>query len=248
MNESVISPIVTSDTEGVLVKKLGFRIFINPRLTPVKWIEIIRKGAYERHFVKLFQKECKKGMTVLDVGAQYGYYSFLAAKLVGPKGKVFSFEPDPKSYSLLLKGIKANNFKNIVPVCKAISNINGSMNITLPYMNPTREVSFSVKTVSLDDFFKYIDIDIIKMDIDGAETFALKGMREILKRDLKIFLELHPDFIRDFGGSPVVCVNALLQNDFKIYSLDSIPKFVELDPDNIDENIGHYFCSKQEKT
>ena len=227
MNKSVISPIATSDTEGVLVKKLGFRIFINPRLTPVKWIEIIRKGAYERHFVKLFQKECKKGMTVLDVGAQYGYYSFLAAKLVGPKGTVFSFEPDPKSYSLLLKGIKANNFKNIVPVCKAISN-----------------------TVTLDNFFKDYkrDINIIKMDIDGAETFALKGMREILKRDLKIFLELHPDFIRDFGGSPVVCVNALLQNDFKIYSLDSIPKFVELDPDNIDENIGHYFCSKQEKT
>ena len=239
MNKSVISPIATSDTEGVLVKKLGFRIFINPRLTPVKWIEIIRKGAYERHFVKLFQKECKKGMTVVDCGAQYGYYSFIAAKLVGPKGKVFSFEPNPDCYSLLIKGIEANGFTNIVPVCKAISNSNGSMKITQPYLVPMTDAHFSAETVTLDDFFKDYkrDIDIIKMDIEGAEMFAVGGMTKLLKTDLKIFLEHHPEHIKQFGGSPSDCLNELIRNGFKIYSTD------------IDDNsVRHYFCSKGEKT
>lgn len=235
------------DKRGILVKKQDFRIFINPRITPVKWIEIIRKGIYERYQVKLFQKECKEGMAVLDLGAQYGYYTFIAAKLVGSGGRVFSFEPNPDCYSFLLKGIKANGFTNVVPVCKAISNNIGSTLISQPYLTPMKEVSFSSETVTLDDFFKDYEgnIDIIKMDIEGAEVFALEGMKNLLKRDLKIFLELHPIFIRQFGGSPIDCLNELIKNDFKIYLQGDTHESVEVDMDNIDNNVRHYFCSKQ---
>lgn len=234
------------DKKDFLVKKHGFRIFIDPRITPVKWIEIIRKGIYERCQIKLFKKECKKGMTVLDLGAQYGYYSFIAAKLVGSRGKVFSFEPNPDCHSLLLKGIEANGFTNVVPVCKAISNTNGSTSIYQPYITDDEDISFSAETVTLDDFLKDCEdnIDIIKMDIEGAELFAVGGMKNILKSNLKIFLELHPTFIRQFGGSPRDCLNVLLKNNFEIYLQEDSHDLVEVDLDNIDDNVRHYFCYK----
>ena len=248
MKEGVISPIVTADTESILVKKHGFRMFINPKMILPKWINIEKNGLYERHQVELLKKECKNGMTFVDLGARHGYYTFIGATLVGSKGRVFAFEPNPDCYQRIMKGIKANGFANIIPVCKAVSNKTGlTVDIIQPYLIPFKDVVIPSQTVALDDFFKDYgrNIDIIKMDIEGAEVFALEGMKQLLKKDLKIFLELHPVFIRQFGSTPFDCLNVLIRNGFTIYKQEQSHELIEVDLDNIADTVEHYLCTKR---
>ena len=67
-------------------------------------------------------KEIQPGDTVLDLGANIGYFTLLFAKLVGNNGIVFAFEPEPQNIALLTKNIKINNYKNVTLVPKAVSN------------------------------------------------------------------------------------------------------------------------------
>ena len=188
---------------------------------------------YERYETSLFQKEVKEGMTVVDLGAHIGYYTLIAARLVGKNGRVFSFEPEPDNYSLLVKSIEANGYKNITPVQKAVSDKVGTTKL---FVSPTDAGVHSiynphewrkcieVETVTLDGFFGEGKdrIDVIKMDIEGAEPAALQGMRKILtkNRDIKIFSEFFPEPIRRGGCSPEEYLNELVNFGFTIFNID----------------------------
>ena len=67
----------------------------------------------------LVKRIVRNGDIVVDIGAHIGYYTLIFARLVGPKGKVFAFEPEPNNFNLLIKNIKINGYKNIIPVQKA---------------------------------------------------------------------------------------------------------------------------------
>lgn len=92
----------------------GHKMFIEP----ADGLEFLIKPHHEEFETEIFKKEIKKGDTVLDLGAHIGYYTLLAAKLVGEKGKVFAFEPEPTNFALLKKNIKINNHQNVIPVQK----------------------------------------------------------------------------------------------------------------------------------
>ena len=68
---------------------------------------------YEPEIRKIFKSHVKRGCTVVDIGAHIGYYTLLSAKLVGPEGKVFAFEPNPENCLILERSIAANNFHNV---------------------------------------------------------------------------------------------------------------------------------------
>ena len=70
-------------------------------------------GVYEKAETKFFQSACRKGMTFLDVGANVGYYTALAARAVGPTGKIIALEPDPESFKCLEQTIAANGTENV---------------------------------------------------------------------------------------------------------------------------------------
>ncbi len=78
-------------------------------------------GVYEPLETKLVRKEVKKSDVVLDIGANIGYYTLILAKLVGKKGRVFAFEPDPTNFALLKKNISINGYKNVILVPKAVA-------------------------------------------------------------------------------------------------------------------------------
>jgi FkbM family methyltransferase len=143
----------------------------------------------------------------VDVGAHYGFYSLLVARNVGQKGKVYAFEPDPSNYKLLLKNIKANNMEDIiVPVNKAVSDRIGVITFfpgkesgggSLYASRYTASKSITVETVTLDEFFEHEGwpaIDVIKIDIEGAEKAALEAMKKMSarNRDLKLIIEFSP--------------------------------------------------------
>ena len=82
---------------------------------------------YEPSETKTIKTHVKKGDVVLDIGANIGYYTLIFAELVGEKGKVYAFEPDPTNFDLLRKNVEINGYRNITLIQKAVSNKNGKI-------------------------------------------------------------------------------------------------------------------------
>ena len=196
--------------------------------------QLLFKGTYEQYTTALFKQLTKMGMTVVDIGANIGYFTLLAASLVGEKGKVFAFEPEPRNYALLVKNIEVNGYKNVIPLQKAVSNEAGKVELFVDTVTSGEHSLFKaaverekkssiepiiVDVVSLDEFLKDNErpIDIIKMDIQGAEMVALLGMVKTVRNndDLKIFTEFWPYGLQQSGVSPEEYYNKLMQLGFK---------------------------------
>jgi FkbM family methyltransferase len=222
--------------------------------------------AFEKFETKLFKSLIRKGMVVVDIGAYVGHYTLIAADLVGEKGKVFAFEPDPDNFALLLKNLEVNRCQNVIPVQKAIADRNGKTRLFLAQENKgdhriydsyDGRKSITVDVTSLDDFFKERDyrVDVIKMDIEGSEMAALNGMTKILKKndDLKILTEFWPSGLRRFGTYPKKFLNKLREFGFELYHINEERKFIE--PIDVtratemckDEEHINIFCKKKNK-
>jgi len=203
------------------------------------------QGIYEAQVTELFENIVTGGMTFVDVGASIGYHTLTAARLVGKKGRVFSFEPEPYSYELLVKNIESNEYSNITAVRKAISNKNGKARLFVPEgqfgksllledrIFPSGE-QIEVDTQTLDDFFYdnsggYNGVDVIKMDVEGAEPLVIAGMTNIIQsnRQLKIVTELYPKRLIQWGSSPQEYLDMLLRHGFEIYNLNELTNNIE---------------------
>lgn len=184
-------------------------------------------GVWEKFQTKLFRENIKKGMTVVDVGAHIGYYTLLAAKLVGSKGKVFAFEPNKDRFQLLLKNVKINGFKNIVCINKAVVDKSGQMELLILYDN-TKDIT---QTVSLDDFFKNRseEIDLIKIDTDGADVLVVKGAQNLVRKNhhIAILTELWPAGLKRFGSSLGSYLKLLNSLGFKLFQINEADQTME---------------------
>jgi FkbM family methyltransferase len=170
------------------------------------------------------------GDNFIDIGANLGYMSINASKIVGPKGKIISFEPDNTIYNLLENNISLNNVENIKLNKIGLSNYNGeaSFNIAtesglsrLENKNNNLEglilqTKTTIKVNTLDSYlsennFTNLKIKMIKIDVEGHELNILEGAVNVLK-DSKpiIILEINP--------------GALIQNDL---SLTNIVNFLD---------------------
>jgi FkbM family methyltransferase len=165
--------------------------------------ELLYESAYEPYEAEVFRQFLAEGMTVVDVGANIGYYTLLAAKLVGDKGRVFAFEPEPQNYTLLTRNIELNKCKNVTAIRKAVSSKIGTADLFINteagahgfLAERTGIIGVTtVETVSLDEYFKKREYptDVIKIDVEGAELPVLSGMKNVIKKNdnLRIFTEL----------------------------------------------------------
>ena len=198
-------------------------------------------GTYlsEKSMVNLFTGSVTEGMTVVDIGAHFGYYTLLAARAVGIKGKVFCFEPEPSNYALLLKNIEENNYNNVVPIQKAVTNTTGSIKLfiakdpsghSIACDNPLQK-AIDIDSITLDDFFRGREypIDVIKVDVEGAEMTILQGMRNIIakNRQLNIFTEFNPGALTRTGYSPKEYFRLLTDYGFQIYMINEQKQSLE---------------------
>lgn len=173
----------------------------------------------------------KPGMTFVDIGAHIGYYSLLASRKVGINGKVFSFEPDPRNYVLLVSNIFANNCTNVIPIQKAVADYTGTSKFFVaPYSvshSLYKDVSIptlsilEIEVISLDDYFRQLNwpsINLVKMDIEGAEISALRGMKELCSRNpyLKLIVEFKPRRIHAAGYTIEDFFSTLIELGFHI--------------------------------
>ena len=216
----------------VLIDVQGSKMYVDSRDIGVAPF-LLEWGFYEKYETELFKRLVKKGMVVVDVGANIGYYTLLAAHLVGDEGKVFAFEPDPNNYSLLCKNIEVNGYRNVIPVRKAVFSKSGEMELfldesnlgghSLSEANVDKGASIMVEVTSLDDYFRNTDykIDVIKMDVQGSEMAVLEGMANIINQndDLKIITEFWPMGLRNSGSSPAGFLNKLVECGFSLYQI-----------------------------
>ena len=191
--------------------------------------------AYEPETTRLFQSVVKPGMTFIDVGAHVGYYSLLAARQVGPEGKVFAFEPEPVNYSLLVKNVELNEYQNISPIPEAVSSSNGFSTLFVSALDSGRNSVFhhglpengsvQVATTTLDAFLEergWPKVDIIKIDVEGAELDVLGGMTELLRKseNLKLIIEFNPALLQSAGVDPAMFLDAPGPGRFRIYAIE----------------------------
>ena len=196
-------------------------------------------GSYEEFETELVKKEVQREDVVLDIGANIGYYTLIFAKLVGEKGKVYAFEPDPTNFKLLKKNVLINGYKNVIFVQKAVSQKNGIVKLYLCddnkgdhriYDSGDDRHFLAIESIRLDNYFcgKNRKINFIKMDIQGAEGLALQGMTDILKRndELKIISEFWPIGLKRSGTTPFSFLKLLLDHGFKLNELNEKNKMI----------------------
>ncbi|MDH5495800.1 MAG: FkbM family methyltransferase [Candidatus Bathyarchaeota archaeon] len=217
----------------------GHKMYVNARdktITPT----LLNYGVWEMHETELFKRAVRKGMIVVDLGANIGWYTLIAAKLVGKKGKVYAFEPEPDNCALLRKNVQLNGYSNVIIERKAVLDRYGSIRLFLNsdnlgdhriYDSHDGRKSITVEGTTLDEYFRneHDNIDVIKIDIQGAEMAALLGMDRVIKanENLKMFIEFGPTAISRSGFSPREFLNKLFEYGFKIYVIEIQKEFTE---------------------
>jgi len=191
---------------------------------------------YERATTDLFKNLLEPGMVFVDVGANIGYFSLLAAKLVGQEGKVYAFEPEPGNHGLLRKNIEINSYSNIQAIQKAISDKTESTLLFLSaldtgshslYSEAARGVQESVEitTTTIDEFLEsegWPSINLMKIDVEGAELGVLAGMESLVERspNMKLVVEYCPFLIQSTGANPSDLLTKLSSMKFLIQIID----------------------------
>ena len=200
-----------------------------------RWLLRNHQRFLERHEIENFKKIIKPGMTVLDIGANSGTFTHLVSELVGPKGKVYSFEPEPNNFRALSRLVKFKNLRNVGIINVALSSKPGKETLFVDKLSPashsfakdnlisSTKRKIEVETLSLDSLLETTGkIDVIKIDVQGAEGLVFEGGQKLLKQQgpLSIFLEFWPDGMKKLGTDPIKFLQSFIDNGFSISILD----------------------------
>jgi FkbM family methyltransferase len=204
-----------------------------PRRCPFSLL-ILSESTDSRGSTHVFRQRLAPGMTVVDIGAHVGYYTLQGARLVGDTGRVYAFEPQPDNFALLTKNVEINGCRNVVCVPQAVSDKSGAGELFLARFSVSHSLSsdvaqssqkISIKMTSLDDFFREVGwrpVDFIKMNIEGWEYYALKGMEKLasLSPRLSMMLEFHPNQLLESGVTSSAFFKQISDMGFNIYLID----------------------------
>jgi FkbM family methyltransferase len=194
----------------------GIQLELNPRTG-----EPYLRGEVEVAIQKVLVERLLPGMIFYDLGANIGFFSLLAARLVGASGRVFSFEPDAEVAARLRRNIALNEFSTITVVEAGAWSANANVRfVPADASSPDRgtgkfllddnqTTGTEVHCVALDDFIRTAPApDAIKCDVESAELEALRGAKGLLEtRGPWILCEMHSeandrmarDFLRNVG-------------------------------------------------
>jgi FkbM family methyltransferase len=176
-------------------------------------LEAESTGEYEPVTTALIEDMLQNGMTFVDIGAHVGLFSLPASKWVSEEGRVVAFEPHPDNYKMLLQNIERNTCSiNIEAIQSAVSDIAETVHLHTSTFNTGDHQLFhqggrntiEVPCTTLDTFFNSGEqVDVIKMDVQGAEAAAFHGMQRVLEdnQKIKIVWELSPAQLEDAGSS-----------------------------------------------
>jgi FkbM family methyltransferase len=227
---------------GPVVKALGGRLLHKPRtvahgqaagllIDPAGAAAGYALGTSEPLIQDVFAEHVPSGGVVWDVGANIGFYSLIAARIVGERGKVIAFEPLPDNQQAILRNVELNGIGNVALVPVALSEEEGEADLeihdspTWAKLDTSGDTSFKrdaaasgtvrVKLTTLDVQLATLPPpQLVKMDIEGAEVAALRGARKLLG-------ECRPTLICELHGTNAAVVELLRAHDYDVIAVES---------------------------
>jgi FkbM family methyltransferase len=201
--------------------------------------EVCFTGQYEPQETALIRALLAPGMTFVDVGANWGYHSLVAARLVGPGGRVVCLEPEPRLFEVLAGNVSANGLAGVTCLPLAAAESPGEV-LFATYQESGGNYGVSrivgeqaaaagrVAARPLDAILDELAIervDLVKMDIEGAEASALRGLRARLAggRVGRLLLELHPRELAEQGDSVQQVLDDLRGHGYAGWWIDHSP-------------------------
>jgi FkbM family methyltransferase len=218
---------------------LGHSLFVDSRdlsLSP----QIILNGAWEPGVTQALRSLVKSGMTIVEIGANIGYFTTFLGRLVGPQGCVRAFEANPEIFDLLTENIDING---LIPFVRAeqklVCDSCGEREITLlerhrgsgsmlsftdafVALYRDKKTTIGVPATTLDAYWKdeARSIDLVKMDAEGSEPMILQGMRRIIAQPhLTMVCEFHNQFFETGGPSAEAFLDAILGYGFVLHKI-----------------------------
>jgi len=182
----------------------------------------------------------KPGDVIVDIGAGIGMDTLAFSKSVGAGGRVVAVEAHPATFKILQQTCRMNNLNNAVPIGFAVMDVKGRVfiedlafheaNTVNPVFDPLRH-RHEVAADSLDNLCRNLSIDhinFLKMNIEGAERLAIKGMQQTIRNTEHICIACH-DFIAESGGGPelrtkTAVTDFLLRHGFEIITRTDDPR------------------------
>lgn len=178
-----------------------------------------------------FERSIRPGSAVVDVGANQGLYALLFSRLAGPGGHVYAFEPDPDLFEAAQANCRANQAANVTlfPVAAGSrearlrlrrSLVNAGDNRLAPGPSNASRESVEVAVMPLDTVLGGVEVDFIKIDVQGWEWEVFQGMPRILgqARGLTIWFEFWPKGLAAAGADAVKLLEFLSDRGFHLHS------------------------------
>jgi len=197
------------------------RLAVNPEDLGISR-ELLVYRTHEPAATRLFGDFLEEGMTVVDVGANLGYYVLHEKRVVGDRGTIVAVEPAPRNVELLRRNLRSNGLGGVHVVVGAIGDYDGEGSLYLSNrsnwhsMTPTdrsQTRAVRVEVFTLDALVERLGlprVDFVRMDLEGYETAVIRGMlRTIRAHRPKLAMELHPP---KAGAEAIVGLLRLLQS------------------------------------
>ncbi len=184
-------------------------------------------GHYEPTTVGLVRELVRPGMRCLDIGAQTGFFTCLMASLVGPTGHVHAFEPMPPSFRMIEKNVSENHFEDIVELHpKAVSDAAAAIQASkvsnmyvVGHVDGAEPVT--IEAIRVDDVVTE-HVDLIKIDVEGHEPAAMRGMEALIHRNRPIIVsEANEYWLRTASNSSTPeFLDLLIRLGYRVYDVD----------------------------
>jgi FkbM family methyltransferase len=224
--------VVRSGRENLRRRALdGFALWLDSDDGSVSAV-IADRGVWEPHVTDVLRSTLRPGATFVDVGANVGYHTFLAASLVGANGRVVAVEPSSENCRLLQLAKLDNDFSNVTILPVALDRTTGVRYLSSHLgtngglVRDTQEALLNgygttVLALTLDDIAPD-KVDVLKIDVEGAEFRVLDGSRKVLERDRPVILM---EFSYEMSSrvsevDPCEALNDLLALGYRLSLLD----------------------------
>jgi FkbM family methyltransferase len=236
---------------GVLATKIGLLQPVWHEFRPGLWMNLTLRDMIQETILleDLWDPGCTKficerlgaGEVFIDVGANAGYFTLLAAQKVGPRGKVLSVEADPSMASELRRNVEKNRFSNVIvgetacadhigTVALYFSNTSNSGRASLSQVNAGTADSVSVPCTPLDVLVEqhHLErVDLVKIDVEGAELKVLYGMESTIRKfKPALILELEPSLLEAFSTTMRDVSGFLQRFGYRMVSLSGHSNYV----------------------
>ncbi len=189
--------------------------------------------------IKFFPRFVQPGDTVVDVGGNRGVYTYHLSRLVGPSGHVHTFEPMPPNLHILRHTVKRYKLDNVVVHPQACGEKAERTTFCMPMDHGIPELAgahqgtlgltFDCESVRLDDV---IDgpISFLKVDVEGAELFVLRGAQRLLRTSRPVVLFEASELTSRYGYAPQEAFDFLASVGYEVFNgrMEPCPSFVEV--------------------